>query len=64
MYRYLLVVVNLYSRFAWVRLLKMKSANNTFIKFISILQDEKYNKRNDIVPKFLQMDLGTEFEKN
>ena len=62
MYRYLLVVVDLYSRFAWVKPMKTKSANNTYAKFIAILHDEKHGERNDVVPKFVQADLGTEFQ--
>ena len=41
MYRYLLVV-DLYSRFVWVKPMKMKLANNTYAKFIAILHNEKY----------------------
>ena len=64
MYRYLLVTINLYSRFAWVKPMKMKLANNTYAKFIAILHDEKYGKRNNMVPKFIQTDLGTEFQQS
>ena len=61
MYRYLLAVVDLYSRFAWVEPMKTKSANNTYAKIIAILYNEKYDERN-VMPKFIQADLGTEFQ--
>ena len=53
----------LYSRFAWVKPMKTKLENNTYAKFIAILHDEKYNERNNVMPKFVQTDLGTEFNK-
>ena len=42
--------------------MKTKSANNTYLKFVSVLQEEKYDK-NDVVPKLIQTDMGNEFQK-
>ena len=56
-------ISNLYSRVAWVKPMKTKSANNTYAKFIAMLHDEKYGERNFTVPNFIQTDLGTEFQQ-
>ena len=34
----------------------------TYLKFVSVLQEEKYDK-NDVVPKLIQTDMGNEFQK-
>ena len=41
--------IDIYSRFTWAKPMKTKSANNTYLKFVSVLQEEKYDK-NDVVP--------------
>ena len=43
--------------------MKIKSAKFTYLKFVSVLQEEKYNKNNNIVPKLIQTDMGTKFQK-
>ena len=63
MYRYLLDIIDVYSRFTWPKPMKTKSANNTYLKFVSVLWEEKYDKNNDVVPKLIQTDMGTEFQK-
>ena len=63
MYIYFLVIIDVYSRFVWVKPMKTKSANNTYLKFVSVLPEEKYDKNNDVVPKLIQTNMGTEFQK-
>ena len=43
--------------------MKTKSANNTYFKFVSVLQEEKYDKNNNVVSLLIQTDMGTEFQK-
>ncbi|CAB3977268.1 uncharacterized transposon-derived [Paramuricea clavata] len=54
-YRYLLVCVDIYSRYAFVRPLKTKTARNVANKFEDILIKEKE------IPLKIQSDEGTEF---
>jgi thioredoxin-related protein len=54
-YRYLLVCVDVYSRYAFVKALKTKSARNVANKFEQILLEE------DETPLKIQSDEGTEF---
>jgi N-acyl-L-homoserine lactone synthetase len=54
-YRYLLVCVDVYSRYAFIKLLKTKSARNVANKFEQILIEEKE------IPEKIQSDEGTEF---
>ncbi|CAB3978331.1 uncharacterized transposon-derived [Paramuricea clavata] len=54
-YRYLLVCVDIYSRYAFVRPLKTKTARNVARKFEDILIKEKE------IPLKIQSDEGTEF---
>ena len=49
LYRYWLVVINVHSRFAWVKPMKIKSAKNMY-KFVSILNEE-YSKYGNLAPK-------------
>jgi hypothetical protein len=55
-YRYLLTVIDLFSRYAWARALKSKSAQDVTLAFRSIISQ---NRRK---PKKLQTDNGREFE--
>src|ERR1700722_16662545 len=55
-YRYLLTVIDLFSRYGWVRALKSKSAQDVNLAFRSIISQ---NRRK---PKKLQTDNGREFE--
>ena len=54
-YRYLLVCVDVYSRYAFVKPLKTKSSKNVANKFEQILQEENE------VPMKIHSDEGTEF---
>lgn len=56
-YRYILVCVDIYSRFAFVKLLKKKTSENVGKKFESILTE------NNEIPRKIQCDEGTEFQK-
>ena len=58
-YRIILVVVDVVSRYAWVSLMKTKSAISTTEAFRSILEKAK-----PIKPEKLQTDKGTEFLNN
>ena len=62
MYRYLLVIIDVYSRFAWAKPMKSKSANNTYPKFVSVLQKESMIKMM-LSPKLIQTNMGTKFQK-
>jgi transposase InsO family protein len=55
-YRIILVVVDVVSRYAWVSLMRTKSANSTTEAFRSVLEKAKPFK-----PEKLQTDKGTEF---
>lgn len=55
-YRYLLTVIDIFSRYAMVRPLKRKTPNEVIQAFKSIFQDE------DVRPRYLQTDQGLEFE--
>ena len=54
-YRYILVCVDIYTRYAFVKLLKTKSAKNVSNKFEQIISEAGE------VPKNIQADEGTEF---
>ena len=56
--QYWLVVIDVYSRFVWVKLMKNKSGNLVKKKFEEILKDPKVT-----VPVKIQTDKGGEFEK-
>lgn len=55
-YRYMLTVIDIFSRYAWVRALKTKSATDVVNAFSDILNTDGR------IPKYLQTDLGKEFE--
>ena len=55
-YRYLLTVVDLFSRYAWARPIKSKNAADVTLAFRSILSQDRRK------PKKLQTDNGREFE--
>src|SRR5438477_3706732 len=55
-YRYLLTVIDLFSRYAWARPLKTKSAADVTLAFRSILSEDRRK------PKKVQSDNGREFE--
>jgi hypothetical protein len=54
-YRYLMVCIDVYSRYTFVKALKTKSARNVGEKFEQILKDENE------IPVKIQSDEGTEF---
>lgn len=56
-YKYLLVVIDVFSRFAWVRILKTKKAEEICDRFEEILQDGRK-------PKRLRTDRGKDFTSN
>ena len=56
-FRYILVCVDVYSPYAFVRMLKKKSSENVKKKFESIIMG------NDEKPKKIQCDEGTEFQE-
>ena len=53
--RYILTVVDVFTRFAWARPMRSKSAIDTFAAFISIVEDSKRT------PEKLWVDKGVEF---
>ena len=54
-YRYILTVIDVFSRYAWSRALKTKTGEEMVEAFQNIFQEGKS-------PHFLQTDQGTEFE--
>jgi transposase InsO family protein len=54
-YKYILVVIDIYSRYAWTRALKNKTASETAKAFKSIISDSKH------MPVALWVDQGKEF---
>jgi hypothetical protein len=54
-YRYLLVVIDIFSKYLWVRALKTKSADDVTTAMRSILQEDRQ-------PDKLQTDAGKEFQ--
>ena len=54
------MIIDVYSCFAWVKLMKVKSANNVYNKVVSILNEE-YLRYGNSAPKLIQTDEGTEF---
>ena len=52
-YKFILTVIDVFSRFSWVRPLKIKTGQSLREAFASIISDRK--------PNYLQTDKGTEF---
>ena len=59
--RYLLVVIDVYSHYLWVKKLRNKNSEFVYKKFIEILSDEKNLGNWEVPPKHLQCDRGGEF---
>ena len=56
-YKYLLIVIDIFSRYAWVQPLKDKGSNEVINAFDKILQEGRK-------PKRLRTDAGREFSNN
>lgn len=56
-YRYMLTLIDVFSRYAWAEPLKNKTATETMSALRKI-----YSNNNHRIPKFLQTDAGKEFE--
>ena len=59
--RYILVMIDVYSHYLWVKKLKNKSSNLVPKKFVEILNDERKAGNVGVPPEHLQCDRGGEF---